>query len=280
MTDGAVLAHDVLVLEHDARAGTIILGDIRPADQIDDLIGLDRAGARIHRIGPDAGEVVDLERRDGAVALDADLSLAAMVARMDIGVEALDPVSNEFDRPPQQLGQRVSRHLVGINMDLDAEGAADVLADHTDLGFLKAEMQRRNILHHVRRLRALIDRKPRFGGVPVGNHRTRLQRHTGVPPKDEFRFHHLVGASKGLVNGAGVMIALESKIVPERGMDHRRCRIERGAHVRYGVELFIRDRRHVLPRPRPQRGWSRRLPRPLRLASTHDRSQSHFAELI
>src|SRR6476620_2964614 len=78
MTDRAVLAHHVLVLEHHARAGTIILGDIRAADQINDLIGLDRAGPRIHRVRPDASEVVDLERRDGAVVLDADLSLAAM----------------------------------------------------------------------------------------------------------------------------------------------------------------------------------------------------------
>ena len=116
-----------------------------------------------------------------------------MVAGVNIGVEALDPVSNEFNRPPEQLGQRIGRHLVGINMDLDAERAADVLADHSDLGFLKAKMQRRNILHHVWRLRALIDRKPSFRGVPVGDHRARLQRHAGVPSKNEFHLHHLVG---------------------------------------------------------------------------------------
>ena len=137
MTDRAVLAHHVLVLEHDAGAGAIILGDVGPADEIDDLVGLDRAGARIHRIGTDAGEIVDLERRDGAVALDADLALAAMIAGVNIGVEAFDPVGDEFDRPPQQFRQRIGRHLVGIDVDLDAEGAADVLADHADLRFLK-----------------------------------------------------------------------------------------------------------------------------------------------
>ena len=242
MADGAVLAHHVLVLEHDAGAGAIVLGHIGPADEIDDLIGLDRAGARIHRIGPDAREIVDLERRDGAVALDADLSLAAMVAGMNVGVEALDPVGDEFDRPPQQLRQRIGRHLVGIDVDLDAEGAADVLADHANLRLLKPEMQRRDVLHHVRRLRALIDRQPRFRGVPVGDHRARLQRHAGVPAEDEFRLHHLVGIGKRLIDGAGIVIALKGKVVAERGMDHRRCRIERGAHVRHGIEFLILDR--------------------------------------
>src|SRR6185295_783299 len=98
MANGTVLAHHVLVLEHDAGSGAIVPGHIGTADEIDDLIGLDRTGARVHRIGSDPREIVDLECRDGAIALDADLSLAAMVAGMNIGVEALDPVGDEFDR--------------------------------------------------------------------------------------------------------------------------------------------------------------------------------------
>ena len=103
MADRAVLAHDVLVLEHHARPRAIVLAGVGTADEIDDLVGLDRAGARIHRIGSDAGEIVDLERGDGAVALDADLALAAMIAGVDVGVETLDPVGDELDRPAQQF---------------------------------------------------------------------------------------------------------------------------------------------------------------------------------
>src|SRR6267142_5766275 len=108
MANGAVLAHHVLVLEHDAGPGTIVPGHIGTTDEIDDLIGLDRTGARIHRIGSDPREIVDLECRNSAIALDTDPSLAAMVAGMNIGIEALDPVGDEFDRTPQELGQRVS----------------------------------------------------------------------------------------------------------------------------------------------------------------------------
>ena len=59
--------------------------------------------------------------------LDADLALDAMVAGMDVGDEAFEPVGDELDRPPQQFRQRHRRHLVGIGVHLDAEGAADIL---------------------------------------------------------------------------------------------------------------------------------------------------------
>ena len=100
-------------------------------------------------------------------------------------------------------------------MDLDAEGATDVLADHANLRLLKPKMEGRQVLHHVRRLRALVDRQPRLGGVPVGHDRARLQRHPGVPAKDEIRFHHLVGTCKCLVDRTGVKVTLEGEVVAE-----------------------------------------------------------------
>ena len=158
MTDRAVLAHHVLVLEHHARLRAIVRTGVGPAGEIDDLVGLDAAGARIDRIGADAGEVVDLERGDDAVLVDADLGLDAVVAGVDVGDEALDAVGDEFHRPLEQLRQRHRRHLVGISVHLDAERAADVLGQHAHLMLGDAEMLGEQVLHHVRRLRAVIDR--------------------------------------------------------------------------------------------------------------------------
>src|SRR6266436_1024929 len=62
-----------------------------------------RARARIHRIRTDAGKIVDLERRDRPVTLDPDPPLAAMVAGVNVGVEAFDPVGDELERQPQQF---------------------------------------------------------------------------------------------------------------------------------------------------------------------------------
>ena len=159
VADRAVLAHHVLVLKHDAGARAVVRAGVRAADQVHDLVGLDAAGARIDRIGPDAGQVVDLESGDGAVVFDADLRLDAVIARMNVGDEALEAVGDEFDRPLEQLRQRHRRHLVGVDVHLDAERAADVLGQHAHLVFFQAEMLGEQVLHHVRRLRALIHRQ-------------------------------------------------------------------------------------------------------------------------
>ena len=143
----------------DAGAGAIIGAGVRAADEIDDLVGLDAAGARIDRIGPDAGQIVDLERGDGAVALDADLRFDPMIAGVDVGDEAFEPVGDEFDRPLQQFRQRRRRHLVGIDVHLDAERAADILGEDAYLVLFETEVLGEQVLRHVRRLRALIHRE-------------------------------------------------------------------------------------------------------------------------
>ena len=175
-------------------------------------------------------------------SLDPDPALAAMVAGVDVGVEALDPVGDELDRPAQQFRQRVSRHFVGVDVDLDAERAADILADHANLGVLQTKVERRNVLHHVRRLGALVDRQPRLRDVPVGDHGTRLQRDAGMPAEHKFRLHHRVGIGKRPIDGADIELALERQIVAQRRVNDRRFRIERGAHVGHRIQLAVFNR--------------------------------------
>ncbi len=241
MADGAVLAHDVLVLEHDAGAGAVIRAGVRAADQIDDLVGLDAAGARIDRIGADAGQVVDLERGDGAVVRDADLRLDAMVAGVDVGDEALEAVGDEFDRPLEQLRQRRRRHLVGIDVHLDAERAADVLGDDAHLVLFETEVLGEQVLRHVRRLRALIDGQALLARIPVGDDGARLVGDAGVAAEHERRLDHRVGVGKALVGIADVERALERQIVAELGMDHRRFRVERRFRIGHRGERLVID---------------------------------------
>ncbi len=79
-------------------------------------------------------------------------------------------------------------------------------------------MEGRDILHHVRRLCALIDREPCLRGIPVGDDRARLQRHAGVTTEDELSLHHLVGIGERLIDFAGIRCA--------RKRDCRRARDE------------------------------------------------------
>src|ERR1700674_4147928 len=123
MADGAVLAHDVLVLKHDARPRALMRAGVRPAREIHDLVRLDPARARIDRVGTDAGEVVDLPRGDLAVAGDADFRFYPVIAGVDVGDEALQAIGYELDRALEQLRQRHGRHLVGVDRPLDAQQA-------------------------------------------------------------------------------------------------------------------------------------------------------------
>ena len=77
-------------------------------------------------------------------------------------------------------------------------------------------MEGRDVLHHVRRLRALVDRQPRLGDVPVGDHGARLQRDAGMPAEDKFRFHHRVGIGKRPIDGADIELSLEGQVVAQR----------------------------------------------------------------
>ena len=241
MADGAVLAHDVLVLKHHAGVGAVIRAGVRPADQIDHLVGLDAAGARIDRIGPDAGEIVDLERGDGAVVVDADLALDAMVAGVDVGDEAFQPVGDELYRPFQQFRERHRRHLVGIDMHLDAERAADIFGEHAHLMRLERKMLGENVLRHVRRLGALIDGEAFLALVPIGDDGARLVGDAGMAAEHEGRFGDRVRLGKRFIGVAGRERALEGEIVAEGWMDHRRRRIERGFGVGDGGERLVVD---------------------------------------
>ncbi len=189
---------------------------------------------------------------------------------MDVGDEALDPVGDELDRPLEELRQRGGRHLVGIGVHLDAERAADVLGDDAHLVLLEPEVLGEQVLHHVRRLRALIDGEPRLARVPIGDDGARLVAHSGVAAEPERRLDHRIGLGEALVWIPGVMRALEREIVAELGMDHRRAGIKRGLGVGDSGQLLVvtstssqassasaRERATTAPPPRPA---SRRAP--------------------
>ena len=165
-----------------------------------------------------------------------------MIPRVNVGDEAFQPIGDELHRTPQQLRQRDRRHLVRIGVHLDAERAADVLGDDADLLFFQPEMLGEQVLHHVRRLRAVIDGEALLARIPVGHHRARLVAHAGVAAEAERRLDHFVGFGKALVRLARLVLALEGEVVAELGMDHRRAGVQCGLRIRDGGQLLVLDR--------------------------------------
>ena len=126
-------------------------------------------------------------------------------------------------------------------MHLDAERAADVLAQDAHLRLGEPEMLGDDVLHHVRRLGALVDRQAGLAGIPVGDHGARLERHARVAAEMEGRLDDCVGLREGGVHLAGVEQALEGEIIAEIRVDDGRLCIERRLHVGDGLELLVLD---------------------------------------
>ena len=160
---------------------------------------------------------------------------------MDVGDEALDAVGDELHRPLEHFGKRHRRHLVGVTMHLDAERAAHVLGDDAHLLLGERQMLGEQVLHHVRRLGALIDGQALLALVPVGDNGARLGGDAGVAAEQEGGLHHRVGLGEGLVRGADLQLALEAEIVAELGLDHRRIGIERGFGIGNRRQFLVSD---------------------------------------
>ena len=165
--------------------------------------------------------------------------------------------ATNFTGRPKQLRQRGRRHLVCIGVNLDAEGAADILGHHPHLVLLKTEVLGKQVLHHVRRLGALIDRETLVARVPIGDDRARLHGHAGVPAEAERGFNHRVGLRKRLIRRAGFKLALESEIVAQLRMDDWRRRIERSLRIRDRRQLLVGRLRPTRTHPRHARGFAR-----------------------
>ena len=161
--------------EHHVQARAVVAGAVGPAGQVDDLVALDAARARIDRVGADAPS-----GRRGRRRVMSPLCVHGKPHALTRCSRAWMSVRNDSSRSATNLtgrrsitDERGGRHLVGIDVHLDAEGAADVLRDHAHVALGHAEVPREDVLHHVRRLRRVIHGERVLGGVVVGEDRAR-----------------------------------------------------------------------------------------------------------
>ena len=94
---------------------------------------------------------------------------------------ASERVSIHFTgRPREPRGLR-QRELLGVDVDLRAEAAADVGRDHAHLRLGDAADRRDERAHEVRHLRRGVERELAAGRDPVGDDGARLDRHRREP---------------------------------------------------------------------------------------------------
>ena len=273
MADAAILRNRHLVLEDDPRAGPVVSDRVRPAGNVEHLVGFDRAGPRVRGIGAAADQVLDLERREPAVLIHREPPPHNVVPRVNIGNEGFQAVGPVADRTGEQHRERRHGELVPVVMALDPVPATDVVSDHPDVAFLEPEMAREQDLGHVRRLSAVMERQPAVAGVVVGDDRAGFRRHAGMASEAEFAFDHPVGRIESGGGGAVLDEALVEPVGPERGMEDGRPVVERRLDVGDGGKFFPLDA-HMLRRvlgPRPAFGddGDGRLALPARAIDRH-----------
>ncbi len=241
---GAVLAHHRLVLEHHRALGAVLRVLVGSSGQIEDLVALDPGRSREHRVRSDAREVVDLERRHVAVAVDGELRLHAVIARMDVGEEGFEAIGGELHRAPEHERKRACGDLVAVRVDLDAEGAADVARDDAHAVLIQRKPARDDPLHHVRRLAAVIHGHALFRRVVVGEDGARLHGDAGVAAEtDRVLDHEVRGFHRG-VHAARVYGPLEAKVAVEPLVDLRLGWIESALRVERRGQLLVCDLDH------------------------------------
>ena len=238
MAHRAVLAGDVLVGEHHVHLRPVLLVLVRAAREIDHLVALDPAGAGIDRVRTDGGEIPEIEGENFTFPGARDPDPRLVLAGVDVGEEGLEPVGDELDRAAQHHRNRRGRHFVGVHVHLDAEGPADVLADHPHVCLGDAEVAREDVLHHVGCLGGMVDRQRVLRRVVIGEDRASLERHAGVAAElvglldDDVRF------CERLVDAPRVEPAREADVVAEIGVN------DDLAGERF---LHVGDHRQLLP---------------------------------
>src|SRR5207248_8239828 len=80
----AVLAGDVLVGEDDVHLRAVLLVLVRTAGEVDHLVAFDAAGARIDRVRPDGGQVVEVEGEDFPAFRASHANFDPVLARVNV----------------------------------------------------------------------------------------------------------------------------------------------------------------------------------------------------
>ena len=154
-----------------------------------------------------------------------------MFARVDIAHEGLEAIRGELHGTPQHHAQRAGRHLVRIDVDLDAEAPAHVPTDDAHVLLGQIQMPGEDVLHHVGRLEGVVHGEPALGRIEVGEDGPGLEGHPGMAAHGERLAQHDVRLAEGRVRIAGGQREREGEVVPQLWMDHGRGGIERRRRV-------------------------------------------------
>ena len=189
-----------------------------------------RRGAEQVRVAAEIGVCPDPQAEDPAVGVGRQLRLGDMVAAMGVGHEALGPLGGPLDRPSELHRGVGAGHLLGIDVDLRAEAAADIRGDHAQLVLRRqGDEGRHHQPRHMRVLAGGVQGVLVHARVVVAQGGPRLHRVGGQPVVDDVERRHMGGVGE---RGLGLVLVAEG---PEEGRVVRRLVMELRRVVSRGI---------------------------------------------
>ncbi len=154
-------------------------------------IGRHRGREQRH-IGAEIGVGLDPQAGDLVVLVEGHLGLGEVIAAVGVGQEGFGAVAGPFHRAPHFLGGPQRHHLLGIDVDLGAEAAADIGRDHPQLVLRRDVVEgRQHQPRDMRILRRRVEREMLFGLVVFGDRRARLHRVRHQPVVGDVERDHI-----------------------------------------------------------------------------------------
>ena len=123
--------------------------------------------------------------QDPAVSVEGDLGVVPLVTGMAGAQNVLAPLFHPADGPAGHPREEGHQHVLGIDVPLDAEAAADIGCNDPDTSFRHGQRGGDLATHPVRDLRGGPDRVCVGASVVFRCHRAALHRHCRIPMVDD-----------------------------------------------------------------------------------------------
>ena len=161
---------------------------------------------------------------DPAVIGKADFDIVELIARMGRAHQVLLPILEPAHRPPEAAGEKRDQHILGIDMALEAEPAADIEGDAAHPRFRQTQDDGSFPPHPMHDLGRRPDRHRIGSRIMSGDNAAALHRHRGVAVVIKAALQPVRGAGK-----LGFDITLGDRERPEKVglqslVDNRRAR--------------------------------------------------------
>ena len=179
-----------------------------------------------HRVGAHVDGDVGLQRQDRAVVVEVARHFVAVLSGVVRRYEVLTAILDPFDGPSQLACRQAAGHLLGIELGLDSEAAADVGGDHLDQALGDAQRPGQPRTHEVGNLGCRVEPELAGAGFVFGYARPVLHGDAAVAPVVQLNRYAMWRRGAGIVESVGLDLSANERVVSPAWMQRRAAHIE------------------------------------------------------